>query len=211
VGSIHFYNSGWKADFVLITLIVICFAPWLGHVFESIGKDGLKWRVRRGEVPESSGTFLQVKSSGMIEQIPVSGPEGGKGDAVSATVDGTRKPGDTDFHQSLSPNTRAAVIDALLPGFDDFPREAKKVLATLWNFQRAYFPARVGGRWTFLVNPGAKDGDPFGHGATILLRYGLAGYAGNGQLALTDAGIEYCKRHDAKISLWPDIYTTFDN
>ena len=44
IGTVHFVVSGGHADFVLVALIVICFLPWLGHVFQSIGKDGATYR-----------------------------------------------------------------------------------------------------------------------------------------------------------------------
>ncbi len=67
VGGAHFFASHFKADFVLLTLIAMAFAPWMGHVFESFGKEGLKYRARQGEVaagPPQPGAGQRVSRPG---------------------------------------------------------------------------------------------------------------------------------------------------
>lgn len=69
---------------------------------------------------------------------------------------------------------------------------ALKVLSTLWKHQQQYHPKR----WSFAIGPLNLNYSEYalGVGQTILLN--LAAIAAtNGQIFLTDTGIEYCKAH----------------
>jgi len=50
IAAIHFYNCSGKADFVLLAFVALGAAPWMGDVFESISKDGIKYR-QQGSTP----------------------------------------------------------------------------------------------------------------------------------------------------------------
>lgn len=188
IGFIHFGMSGWKADWVLFAFVVLCFAPWLGYVFESITKDGVKFRkVEQGEI------LTPAKN-----QDPV-GPV-----APQAAV----------LEPPAQFQPQNAIPPAPQPGsaFDQLSSIEKKIMATLWKYQKMHFPGSRVRRWTFIVGPGLPDYMAFQIGFSELARKGFANLAPtNNQVVLTDLGIEFCQTHDAAISSWPNTYDNFSN
>jgi hypothetical protein len=213
VGVIHFWNSGGKADFVLITLIVICFAPWLGHVFESIGKDGVKFRVVQDQTPIAPVDPLRPSVHAPVasnEGVRLQVSEATNPPPVSGTVDATRRP-DAEFERAVQNRVDEEIAARTNPPFESLPSDAKKILATLWKYQRKYFPDNVAGRWTFAVQGTGTEMVRYASGLVLLYRYGFVGMAANNQAALTDAGFNYCQQHSADVANWPDTYDKFDN
>ncbi len=219
IGTIHFIASHFKADFVLITLIVICFAPWLGHVFQSIGKDGVTYRgVEQGKAPSgppesSPDLVLPAGATSQTEEEPprhIRAKAPPEGASSAGTVDSTLRPGDLEFNRAVQSRIAQELAARSDPPFDTLSSDGKKILATLWKNQRKYYPSSVNGRWTFIVNTAASDYLQFARGMVALAAYGFVGFAGNGQLALTDSGLEYCQRHP-EIANWPITYDQFDN
>jgi len=89
----------------------------------------------------------------------------------------------------------------------ELPPEAKKILATLWQRQKYHFKDDFTGRWSFRVLPGAEGYGNFMLGFADLLKLGLVGWTPkNGQVLLTDKGIEYLKRHN-EIQVSDKVYT----
>src|SRR5690242_798524 len=109
VGGIHFVQSSGHADAVLLGLFVLAAIPWMGTVFESIGKDGAKFRTLQGE--ESSPPALSSAQHAM------------------PSLNQTR----------IQPSA-----------FSELTRPEKKVLATLWKYQKIHFPSDRVQRWTFV-------------------------------------------------------------
>jgi hypothetical protein len=191
VGAVHFVACHFKADFVLVTLIAMCFAPWLGHVFESFGKDGLKYRTRQGEVPLGPPEPALPRGQSLNTSVGVDPRPSGAGLGFSAD------------------DVATALAAWRNPPFLNFSPEAKKILATFWKYQQKHIPANSTGRWTFVANPSAPDYGEFVRGLGALSFHGLAGLALNGQFALTDSGLDYCRQHAPEISAWPYTYDQF--
>ncbi len=185
IGLIHFCNSGWKADWVLFAFVVLCFAPWLGYVFESIG--GEKWgaKYRKNQQGKTSAQAAQLATLLLqpAPEVPAAAPQ-----APAALA---QKP-------------------ELLP--QQFTYDAMKVLATLWHYQKGHFQGSREQRWTFTVGPGSPEYAEFSRGFIHLVSKGFTGLApNNGQVMLTDAGFNFCQAHDPQISKWSDIYDKFSN
>lgn len=204
VGSIHFVCSDYKADFVLVTLIVVGFAPWLGHVFESFGRDGLKYRNLQSWVigaPKSVVDEAGAAPEGIHFRRPVPVPVTRPGDIVAGPS-----------HQPASSPPPTPRIENVVfnPSFSTLMPPEKKVLATLWKYQQIHFPNPELGQWTFTVNPRVPDYAVFSMGLMGLRILGLAGVAQNGQAVLTREGVFYCQ-HQPEVSLWTDTYDNFSN
>jgi hypothetical protein len=166
IGSIHFANSAWKADWVLVAVVALCFAPWLGYVFESIGKEGAKYR--------------NTKSGASV--IPP---------AIGAAVAAQAQPQQTTF--------------------DAMAYDEKKIIATLWKYQKSHFPNQKVSRWTFVVQIGSPDYMGFSYGVFELVKKGLASVAPNGQIMLSQLGYIFCEENDHPISRWTDTYDRFSS
>ena len=194
VGTIHFISSGGKADFVLVALIVICFAPWLGRVFESIGKDGVKFRgVEQGEDATEPTPTRRIQSSGQVRQNPVSGPP-----AAHPPV-------------ALTPQIQTGIDAHLDPDFNTLSDDSKKVLATLWKYQQIHVTRPFRKRWTFIVSSQSPDFAAFVRGVVELGGYFLVGIGSAGHVAHTNEGLAYCDLHSREIATYPHTYDQFDN
>lgn len=102
-----------------------------------------------------------------------------------------------------------------LPGFDQkndvneslhLTKHAKKVLATLWRYQRQSFGNDNSKRWTFLIYPGSVEYFQFLTGVAEL---GWLGYVSinpeNNQVALTNEGLSYSSK-DEEIQHYPEYF-----
>ncbi|HSY42646.1 MAG TPA: hypothetical protein VK811_01970 [Candidatus Acidoferrum sp.] len=199
VGFIHFAQSGFKADYILIWLIVLCFIPWMGNVFESIGKDGAKFRTKSGtsvdtsdESAKSEDGFKFVKPGAKFEfflkpKEPVKPPAAEK--QLSQLKD------EIGFSHT----------------FAQLPYEEKKILATLWRFQKSSFPIDSANRWTFAVGPLAPDYPAFSLGYLGLNAKGLVTLSPESQVMLTGLGMHFCKENTSMVMQWADIYDKFGN
>jgi hypothetical protein len=185
IGIIHFKMSGWKADWILFAFVVLCFAPWLGYVFKSIGKDGVEFRD--------------------IEQGKTSVPEMPRSLAAPAPAPALAPVA------HVEPPPVAAIPPQPEPNPNTFLVQEKKVLGTLWKYQKLIFPGSTQNRWTFTASQGSPDYMLFSIGFIHLLKRGLADIAPNGQVMLTNDGFEFCQRHDAQISSWRDTFDRFSN
>jgi hypothetical protein len=182
VAIIHFINSDMVADFPLVALIVIASAPWLGHIFRNLGKDGVGY---------------QDRDSGTNDNPPPDSPP-----APSPTQ--SPNPAAIPTHPEVPPATPE-------PTPRQFRWEARKVLATLWKYQQIHFPNPQAGQWTFLIATGSPEYVVFARGLVALGKFDIAGVADNGQAVLTRNGIEYCLRHAPEVKEWPDTYDNFSN
>jgi hypothetical protein len=82
--------------------------------------------------------------------------------------------------------------------------EARKTLATLWERQTFHFKEDYSRRWSFRVLPCAPGYGLFMIGFAELLNLGLVTWTEkDGQAVLSNAGIEYMKKH-------PDIQGSTD-
>jgi len=93
--------------------------------------------------------------------------------------------------------------------YGDLSRHAKKVIRTLWTFQRQHFGAQDARRWGFGIHPSAPDYPQFRIGATELLEVGLTVENGKGMVFLNDAGMEFCRTNKNVIDGGGDIWSSF--
>ncbi|MHC4397052.1 MAG: hypothetical protein ACYS1A_15540 [Planctomycetota bacterium] len=88
----------------------------------------------------------------------------------------------------------------------ELSKEAKKILATLWERQTYHFKDDFSQRWSFRILPIAEGYGIFMLGFAELLKLGLAGWTPkHGQALLTDKGIQYLKEHP-EIQESDDVY-----
>jgi len=85
-------------------------------------------------------------------------------------------------------------------------KEAKKILATLWEHQTYHFKDDFSRRWSFRILPNAEGYGIFMLGFAELLKPGLVGWTRkDGQAILSDKGIEYLEKHP-EIQESDDVY-----
>jgi len=88
----------------------------------------------------------------------------------------------------------------------ELSKEAKKILATLWERQTYHFKDDFSQRWSFRILPNAEGYGIFMLGFAELLKSGLVGWTRkDGQALLSDKGIEYLKEH-SEIQESDDVY-----
>jgi hypothetical protein len=88
----------------------------------------------------------------------------------------------------------------------ELTKEAKKILATLWERQTYHFKDDFSRRWSFRILPSAEGYGNFMLGFAELLKSGLVDWTRkDGQAILSDKGIEYLKEH-SEIRESDDIY-----
>lgn len=95
--------------------------------------------------------------------------------------------------------------------FGEFLPQAKKVLRTLWKYQVEQFGPDDIRRWGFAVGTGAPDYPEFMLGITQPLMHHLVSLDARGFVFLTDAGVDFCKRHNKEIATYPFYYSHFSN
>lgn len=84
--------------------------------------------------------------------------------------------------------------------------DAKKILATLWKYQKQTFEDNKIKRWTFRLFPNATMYPNYLAGLSELLKLGLVSIATeNEQCMLTNEGIDFVKKSD-EIQSHQDIY-----
>ena len=162
IAVIHFYNCSGKADFVLLAFVALSAAPWMGGIFESISKDGVKYRQQG---------FTPAQPAALIAPLPANPPSA--------------------FSQMLL--------------------QEKKVLATLWKYQKKHSQNHPNERWTFTVRAGSPEYHDFSLGELLLFVKHYAAAAPSGQIMLTEEGYTFCQTNDVEISAWPITYDTFSN
>jgi len=89
----------------------------------------------------------------------------------------------------------------------NYSGNAKKILKTLWRYQREYFGSDPRKRWTFTVSPSAQDYAAFLHGLTELIDAALVSVnPQNNHCMLTNEGIRFCEQNETTLESFPDIY-----
>ncbi|MFM2294972.1 MAG: hypothetical protein RLZZ350_1385 [Verrucomicrobiota bacterium] len=82
----------------------------------------------------------------------------------------------------------------------DYSKPARKVLRTLWKFQREQFKDDFSQRWAFGVHPLAMDHPQFQAGVSELRYDGLILKDGRGMVFLTDKGITFCRDNESGLA-----------
>lgn len=85
---------------------------------------------------------------------------------------------------------------------DQIPPMPRKILATLWHYQKKTFGVEPGAsRWEFLVSKDSPEAAEFQRAANRLLFIGLIAFDASSEMYfLTSVGIEYCRTHDAELA-----------
>lgn len=211
IALIHFYNSAGKADWVLLATVALGSAPWLGYVFKSITKHGIEfWPVQgQATAPSTSGAeplpILPPQpppaATGAVRPSPLTEEE------IKRIAEEVAK---DQIAARLGRTAREMQVREVLDE-NSFRPEEKKVLATLWKYQKRQFPSSRTQRWTFGVGPGAPDYAAFSLGVIELTKQGLVELLANGQVMLSNTGLNFCEKFDAGISKWTDTYDRFSN
>jgi len=90
---------------------------------------------------------------------------------------------------------------------EDVSSDARKILATLWRYQKQHFKEDYSKRWTFAVFPSAPAYSSYLSGLAELLKRGMVVVSPqNQQCMLTNEGIAFIQRHP-EIQNDEDIYT----
>lgn len=214
IATIHFYNSSGKADLVLLGFVALCALPWMGSVFDSISSNSLKWRNQQGEAPAPAEPVQQTKKIADSRTINLLRSNLRRFDFKAPLIPTPRvSPLPETIRASSTaeqPSAMPMYLFAQIP-FPMLTNQEKKVLATLWKYQKIHFPRNPEQRWTFTVGSNSPHYTQFSYGFLLLGAKGLATVAPSGQILLSNQGFNYCQAHDAEISRWPETYDNFSN
>lgn len=94
------------------------------------------------------------------------------------------------------------------PSFIQLRPETRKVIKTLWQFQKKEFPTNTN-RWGFGVRLGAPDYAAFSLGVLESLKYDLIAIDARGLCFLSDTGFSYCEKYNSEISGEVNFYSEF--
>lgn len=89
-------------------------------------------------------------------------------------------------------------------------KTGKKILRTLWHYQKQHFGADSDKRWGFTIQGQGVEAKDFEFGAFTLLQQNAIIQDQQGMVFLTDSGIEFCKKQTSFVESG-DIYAKFDN
>ena len=95
---------------------------------------------------------------------------------------------------SENPQTADTVFSP--KSLSDYSRAARKVLRTLWKYQRQQFKDDFSKRWGFGLHPLAIDFDRFSDGAAELRSDELIQDDARGMVFLSDKGVVFCRKND---------------
>jgi hypothetical protein len=207
VALIHFYNSDGKADWVLLGLLALGALPWMGKVFKSITKEGV---VFQGDVPAPEEP-PPARLTGATPPPPPERPTTSQGDEAPATIGDVKRIAGDAIGDRFGRTVRE-IQNRFGTVAIHFSTDERKIVATLWKYQKLHFPSDKSRRWTFTVSQEAPDFPRFSRGLTELARKQLVAIAPNGQVMLTNGGLAFCERNNADISTnWTDTYDQFSN
>ena len=94
--------------------------------------------------------------------------------------------------------------------FSAFSLEAKRVLKSLWHFQKKLYGPDNATRWGFTVGSGASNYKDFLSGVGFLIGKNLIVTDLNQMVYLKNEGIDFCNSNDSEINSFPLYYREFD-
>lgn len=109
----------------------------------------------------------------------------------------------------VTATTPEIAAQATIRKLGDYSKPARKVMRTLWKYQREQFKDDFSQRWAFGVHPMAMDYPQFRNGITELRFDGLVLYDGRGMVYLTDKGIEFCRANEDGLAGDGDTWDKF--
>ncbi len=185
VAVVHLYNNSGTADWIAVALLGLGAAPWLGHVFKSISFKGIEFWPIAGD------------------SAPLTDPE------PQQDAQASKQPA-TEEAKPQPDKTESGKTEDYPAWPNDFKPEEKKVLATLWKYQKSHFPGVMQRRWTFHVPDKSPDHMEFSLGCLLLSQKKLVDLAPTGHIMLSNKGYYYCEQNP-EISKWSDTYDHFGN
>ena len=141
--------------------------------------------------------FYRKQLSGLFSVLR-SRVEGGSSLKVGVFEIGQR--GETD-------KLPAASVPRQIPDAgEEISIRTKKLLATLWHYQRQSFGSNTSQRWTFLIFPNTTGYPQYLAGLSEAVNRGWVAVRGdNHQCMLTDEGLAFIENHK-EIQAYDDIY-----
>jgi len=94
--------------------------------------------------------------------------------------------------------------------FTEYSKPARKVLRTLWKFQKEQFGDDFSKRWGFGIHPLALDFREFESGSAELRKDGLIQDDPRGMIFLTDAGIIFCRDRNSAFDGGGPVWSNFN-
>ena len=168
----------------------------------------LQCYVKRFKLP--GGLEGEMTSAPITDWEPPGGESGVRGEHMRLA--NSREDAQPDDPQE--PSTPNAPIDQSAGGrtdnFEQLSPQARKVLRTLWTFQRMTFgPDDPQRRWGFGINPAALDYAFYAAGSAELLIWGLTLQNEKAMVFLSNDGMEFCRRHEAWLLSGGDVWSKF--
>jgi hypothetical protein len=113
--------------------------------------------------------------------------------------------------KTKDPAPQAAITPTLsLMSYNAVSKTGKKILRTLWHYQKQHFGADNEKRWGFTTRGQGVEAKDFEFGAFTLLQQNAIIQDQQGMVFMTESGIEFCKKQTSFVESG-DIFTKFDN
>lgn len=110
-----------------------------------------------------------------------------------------------DQFDLIASNEKLPEGDALFP----LRLEARRVIATLWHYQKELFGENSLRRWGFGVGLGAPNFSEFSTGVSELAKGNFVHVDSNGLCYLTNEGIDFCQEHRDVVDADGPFYSQF--
>lgn len=158
--------------------------------------EGVKDRPSNVPLPPEAKIAEEGEPSSVVTQEKTSEErEAGAATATeSATAPAARKP------------TGPLMV---FPDPNALTKEERKMLKTLWLYQRTYLLNKENKLWGFTISEAAPDYPEFMLGYSNLSQRGFVSQGDKGLVFLTDVGINYCRLYENRISEAGDAWTKF--
>jgi hypothetical protein len=118
---------------------------------------------------------------------------------------------DNEGRTSFELKGREEVSNSITPTQGTFPYsiDSRRVLATLWHFQKELFGENSNRRWGFGVGIGATDYGDFSAGVAPLRDATLIHVDHRGLCYLTNEGVDFCREHRVILDADCPYYSRF--
>lgn len=108
--------------------------------------------------------------------------------------------GKYEFGEGTAPAPKAGATSSESTDAIALGDMARRILNTLWHYQQQHFPDPKKGRWTFGLHPASPFWIDYTRALAELFNAGLIEHnPANGQVFLTNRGIDYSERHSSSL------------
>mgnify|MGYP006449647741 FL=1 len=104
--------------------------------------------------------------------------------------------------------TKPSTLNLL--SYNAVSKPGKKILRTLWHYQKQHFGADSDKRWGFTIRGEGPEAKDFDFGVFTLLQQDAIIQDEQGMVFLTESGIEFCKNNPSFVESG-DIFVKFDD